>query len=109
MLDVTDPFNPVEVDRLSTGSDYGTHWLSPNKNGDKIVLTGFFKELERRVIMLDFNKVTGEISIDETFRHKDSKIPGFMLDRAGGHMVKLGQLWGMEQYFGPRQILTGKQ
>ncbi len=101
VLDVTDPFNPVEVDRLSTGSDYGTHWLSPNKNGDKIVLTGFFKELERRVIILDFNKVTGEISIDETFRHKDSKIPGFMLDRAEWPHGQTGTAMGHGAIFWP--------
>ena len=81
VLDITDPANPIEVDRLDTGEDYGTHWLSPNKSGDKIVLTGFFKELERRVMVLDFNKTTGEISVDESFGILDDKKPGFRLDR----------------------------
>ena len=81
VLDITDPTNPIEVDRLDTGEDYGTHWLSPNRSGDKIVLTGFFKELERRVIVLDFNKTTGEISVDESFGISDDKEPGFRLDR----------------------------
>ena len=81
VLDITDPANPIEVDRLDTGEDYGTHWLSPNRSGDKIVLTGFFKELERRVMVLDFNKTTGEISVDESFGISDDKKPGFRLDR----------------------------
>ena len=81
VLDIKDPFNPIEVDRLDTGVDYGTHWLSPNRKGNKIVLTGFFKELERRVMVLDFDKNSGKIAIDQSFRDRGINEPGFMLDR----------------------------
>ena len=50
-------------------------------DGNKIVLTGFFKELERRVMMLSFNKSNGNISIDESFGKGDSFGSGLIIDR----------------------------
>lgn len=81
VLDITDPYNPVETYRLETGNDMGPHWLSPNASGEKIVLTGYFKELEKRVLMLDFDTKSGKLSIDERFGFGDENGAGFMLDR----------------------------
>lgn len=81
VLDISDPYFPIEVDRLNTGESLGPHWISPNKDGNKIVLTGFFKELERRVMMLSFNKSNGNISIDESFGKGDSFGSGLIIDR----------------------------
>ncbi len=80
VLDISDPFNPLEVDRLDTGSKIGPHWLSPNQTGEQIVLTGFFEELERRIIMLNFDKSSGDLSIDKTFGGGDVSGPGLMVD-----------------------------
>ena len=64
----------------STGSKIGPHWLSPNQTGEQIVLTGFFEELERRIMMLNFDKSTGDLSIDKTFGEGDLSGPGLMVD-----------------------------
>ena len=51
----------------------GPHWLSPNVAGNKIVMTGFFKELEKKVLMLNFDSKSGELSIDDKFGIRQSK------------------------------------
>ncbi len=81
VLDISEPSKPVEIDRLDTGLTIGPHWLSPNANGDKIVLTGFFEQLERRVMMLNFNQDTGQISIDNAFGEGDKFGSGLIIDR----------------------------
>ena len=81
VLDISEPSKPFEIDRLDTGSTIGPHWLSPNANGDKIVLTGFFEQLERRVMMLNFNQDTGQISIDNAFGEGDKFGSGLIIDR----------------------------
>ena len=80
VLDVSDPYNPVKVDSLVTGENIGPHWLSPNASGEKIVMTGFFQELEKRIMILNFNKLTGKLSLDEAFGEGDNNGPGLMVD-----------------------------
>ena len=80
VLDVSDPYNPVKVDSLVTGENIGPHWLSPNATGEKIVMTGFFQELEKRIMILNFNKLTGKLSLDEAFGEGDNNGPGLMVD-----------------------------
>ena len=82
VLDISDPYNPVETYRLNTGEDIGPHWLSPNVTGNKIVMTGFFKELEKKVLMLNFDSKSGELSIDDKFGIGNQSGAGFMIDRA---------------------------
>ena len=81
VLDISDPYNPVETYRLNTGEDIGPHWLSPNVTGNKIVMTGFFKELEKKVLMLNFDSKSGELSIDDKFGIGNQSGAGFMIDR----------------------------
>ena len=76
VLDVTNPNNPKKVGAIAFDSDFSPHWLSPDATGTKIVLTGYGKELSRRIIMLDFDPSTGDLTIDETFGDGDERGPG---------------------------------
>lgn len=86
VLDVTNPNNPKKVGAISFDSDFSPHWISPDATGTKIVLTGYGKELSRRIIMLDFDPSTGDLTIDETFGDGDERGPGVIIsDRIWPH------------------------
>lgn len=79
VLDVSDPGSPVKVDRL--GFPVGTvpHWLSPDAEGRRLVMTGYGTYLSRRIMMLDFDPDNGKITLDETFGAGDAAGPGLMI------------------------------
>ena len=86
VLDVKNPNDPKKVGGIPFDSDFSPHWLSPDATGKKIVLTGYGKELSRRIIMLDFDASTGDLKIDETFGDGDERGPGVIIsDRIWPH------------------------
>lgn len=80
VLDISDPLQPEEVSRLPMGEGFMPHWLSPDKSGTRLVLTGYGDHLSRRILMLDFDAATATLSVDPAFGTGDEYGPGFMLD-----------------------------
>ena len=66
-LDITDPSNPTEVDRLEFGDGMWPHWISPDsETGARIVVTGY-RGMKNRVMIVNFDPGTGELSLDTAF------------------------------------------
>lgn len=74
-LDVSDPSRPVEISRLSLGSDDWPHWISPAPDGRRIVVTGY-AGTRHRVLIVDFDTTTGAMAVDTNFGSADPDRPG---------------------------------
>jgi hypothetical protein len=79
-LDVSDPSDVREVSRLVLGEDDWPHWISLSPGGDRIVVTGY-AGTRHRILMVDLDPVTGEMSVDESFGESGPGRPGISLDR----------------------------
>lgn len=101
VLDISDPHNPVEVDRLDFAASMGPHWVSPDHTGKRIVLTGFGPELSRRVMLLNFDPETGDIEIDQKFGEGDEFGPGVMIDRVSWPHGEVGPATAHAAVFWP--------
>lgn len=82
VLDVSQPLKPVEVDRLVFADGFGPHWSAPDVTGTRIVITGYGEQLSRRVVLVDFDPVSGKVALDEDFGAGDAFGPGLIIDRA---------------------------
>lgn len=74
-LDVSDPAAPREVSRLMLPEGWVPHWLAPEPNGRRLVLTGY-GGLRDRVVLLTHDAATGALAIDERFREDGDTVPG---------------------------------
>ena len=81
VLDISDPLEPVEVDRLVFEDGFGPHWSTPNATGRRIAISGYGDKLSRRVVLVDFDPASGKVTLDEAFGAGDSFGPGLMIDR----------------------------
>lgn len=74
VLDASNPEKPIEVSRLVLGSRFKhPHWIAADRRGSRLVLTG---AMESWVLIVNIDKRTGKLSIDETFRERRSDVPG---------------------------------
>jgi hypothetical protein len=88
VLDVSDPRNPTQVSEVVLGEGVRPHWLSGEVGGDRLVLTGGGDWLDGRVVLLQLDRATGQISLVEEFRTPGSEHPGIdMNDVAWPHGV----------------------
>ncbi|HET9066947.1 MAG TPA: hypothetical protein VFN22_14100 [Gemmatimonadales bacterium] len=93
VLDLTDPEAPREVSRLTLDSAAfeGAHWVSANKSGTRIALTGSGSWL----LMARFDPATGQVSIDEGFGSHADRLPGIDVHDTKGRVVRPhGVAWG---------------
>jgi hypothetical protein len=90
-LDISDPAAPREVSRVSLDSADVPHWISISPDHRRVVVTGYGGMLHR-IVILRFDAVTGQLSMDARFREAGATEPGFRMDdktwphggRAGG-------------------------
>ena len=80
-LDISDPANPVEVDRLSLAEEWTPHWISMEPAGDRIVVTSGPGATLYRVLVARLDPQTGKLALDSTFRSPGSETPGVSFDR----------------------------
>jgi hypothetical protein len=78
-LDISDPAHPREVSRVSLDSADVPHWIAISPDQRRVVLTGY-GDLAHRVLILDFDPVTGALALDERFREPGAPAPGFRMD-----------------------------
>jgi hypothetical protein len=79
-LDITDPSHPVEVGRLTLGSEDLPHWISVEPNGGRIVISGY-GSLYYRLLVAKVDLKTGRLTLDDRFREPGKIEPGFNMDR----------------------------
>ena len=78
-LDISDPAHPREVSRVSLDSADVPHWIAISPDHRRVVLTGY-GDLVHRILILDFDPVTGALALDERFREPGAPAPGFRMD-----------------------------
>lgn len=82
VLDIADPIHPKLVYSLPFPEGYQPHWIGANAEGNRIALSGYDK-LAMKIVMLNFDKNTGALSIDQAFGEKDAEgIVGINTNRA---------------------------
>jgi hypothetical protein len=81
VLDISDPRQPHESSRLFFGDGEDPHWISGELGGDRIALTGKGPWLDGRVVLLQLDRETGELHIDQDFRTPGSDRPGADMNR----------------------------
>ena len=80
-LDISDPSNPVVLDRLSWDAPWWPHWISMEPGGDRVVLTSGEGATQYRVLIVNLDPETGALEFDATFRDRGSEVPGVSFAR----------------------------
>lgn len=76
-LDISDPAKPVEVSRLVIGEKQFTHWLAWDERGSRIILNS--GGVDNMLFMLNFDRNSGQITMDKNFHHAGDMGPGLSL------------------------------
>ena len=79
-LDLSDLENPFEVAHVSLENDDWPHWISLSPDGRRIVVTGY-AGTRHRVLIVDFDPVTGDLEVDASFTANGLDRPGVSFDR----------------------------
>jgi hypothetical protein len=79
-LDISDPLHPKEVSRLTLGLRDVPHWISLEPNGKRIVITGY-DALYPRVLLARFDRRTGALALDSSFKDRGAVEPGISFAR----------------------------
>ena len=79
-LDLSDLENPFEVAHVSLENDDWPHWISLSPDGRRIVVTGY-AGTRHRVLIVDFDPVTGDLEVDASFTANGVDRPGVSFDR----------------------------
>ncbi|HEY8166109.1 MAG TPA: hypothetical protein VIF83_11205 [Gemmatimonadaceae bacterium] len=81
VIDISDSDHPKEVASLPTDTTFFPHWASADPGSDRIVLTEQ-GDGPPKVLMLHFDRTTGRLFWDESFRDPGSRTFGVSYDRA---------------------------
>jgi hypothetical protein len=81
VLDISDPRRPQLASELFLGIDELPHWISGELGGNRIALTGGGPWLDGRVVLLELDQTTGELSVIDDFRSPGSDHPGVDMNR----------------------------
>jgi 56kDa selenium binding protein (SBP56) len=76
VLDIANPYRPVEVSRLFIEDDFFAHWTGWDPRTKRLVVTG---GNVHRLFMVKLDEATGIVSMDTAFHDADGK-PGFSFD-----------------------------
>jgi hypothetical protein len=97
-LDVSNPAKPVEVSRLVFDKRFSkTHWVAADRSASRLVVTG---NNESWVLIVNIDRESGELTMDENFKVKGAHHPGVDFNRprwphgATGRGVVHGALFG---------------
>lgn len=77
-LDISDPEHPREVSSVSVGKDEYPHWLAADPTGTRLVLNSG-GSAGNRLFLINFDRQTGALAIDERFRDPNDTLPGLKL------------------------------
>lgn len=80
VLQISDPAVPLLTSVLQLPDQFQPHWIAAEPGADRIVMSGY-EALSDRIVMLEFDRETGALSVDERFGRADETLPGFFTDR----------------------------
>jgi hypothetical protein len=89
-FDISDPSNPIPLDKLAWSDTWWPHWISLEPEGDRIVVTSARGSTEYRVLLATLDAETGELALDATFHDRGSEVPGVSFDRSSWPHGKAG-------------------
>ena len=79
--DVSDPTQPVELDRLAWDGAWWPHWISIEPGGRRVVVTSGEGKTLYRVLIVSLDPETGALAFDATFQEPGSTEPGVSFER----------------------------
>jgi hypothetical protein len=78
-LDTSDPAKPTEVSRIIFDKQFEkAHWIAADRNGSRVVVTG---NLSSWVLIVNLDKETGKLTLEDRFRLAGTDQPGVNFDR----------------------------
>jgi len=77
-LDISDPGSPREIARVSFDSTFAPHWLAFDEGGSRLVVN----DGKRRLYLVRFDRRTGALAIDQSFRNEGAREAGVDFHRA---------------------------
>ena len=80
-FDISDPTNPVEVDRLAWDGAWWPHWIAIEPGGRRVVVTSGEGETLYRVLIVSMDPESGALEFDESFREAGASETGVLFDR----------------------------
>jgi len=80
-IDISDPSNPVVLDKLTLDKPWWPHWISMEPEGDRIVVTSGPGATQYRVLVVHLDPETGRLALDSSFVDPGSAEPGVRFDR----------------------------
>ncbi len=75
-LDITDPENPKEISRVVLSDDDGGHWTAIDPTGTRIVYNSAGYTKGNRVYLVNLDRSSGKLTLDENFRDPADHKPG---------------------------------
>jgi hypothetical protein len=75
-LDITDPEHPKEISRVVLADDEGPHWAAIDPSGTRIVLNSSGYVKGHRLWLVNLDRATGKLTLDENFRDPGDHQPG---------------------------------
>lgn len=78
-LDITDPEHPRQVSSLSLGEDELPHWLAIDRTGTRLVVNSSGGGTGNRLFIVDLDRTTGALTLDDRFRDVGASRPGVRL------------------------------
>ena len=104
VLDVSDSAKPVEVSRLILDERFEKpHWVAADRSSSRVVLTGNDRSW---ILIVNIDRDTGKLIVDESFRAKGADVPGIYFDRQRWPHGSSGKAVVHGAVFGP--TLVGK-
>jgi hypothetical protein len=79
-LDIGDAEHPREVSRVTLPSDEAPHWIAIDASGRRIVLNS--GGAGNRLFVIDFDRASGRLALDERFRDPGATQAGITLSGA---------------------------
>jgi len=80
-IDISVPYRPAVVDRLTLDEAWWPHWISIEPGGNRIVVTSGSGATLYRVLIVRLDPETGRLEMDTTFVDAGSDKPGVNFDR----------------------------
>ncbi len=80
-FDISDPSNPKLLSQLEWDEPWWPHWISIEPGGSRVVLTSSTGATRTRVLLINLDLETGEMSFDGAFRDRGSEDIGVDFDR----------------------------
>src|SRR5438270_5510704 len=75
-LDISDPEHPKELSRVLLPDDEGPHWAAIDPSGTRITLNSSGYAKGHRLWLVNLDRKTGKLSLDENFRDPGDHKPG---------------------------------